>query len=136
MKRKSLSSQRVTVAASHGIGSLWLAALTALAACSNGTKPGDNGTVSPTCDLVVSEADCDQSQRPIVFVHGTLGSGDQFAHPAMLFGSNGYCQDRIVAAGGPPPFQPLRRANSRGPSPLRRLTTSQPKGVPPCRALR
>jgi len=50
-----------------------------------------------TCDVVVSDETCDKSLRPIVFVHGTLGSGDQFAHPAMLFGSNGYCQDRIVA---------------------------------------
>jgi pimeloyl-ACP methyl ester carboxylesterase len=50
-----------------------------------------------TCERVVSDSDCDKSLRPIVFVHGTFGSGDQLANPAMLFGSNGYCQDRIVA---------------------------------------
>ncbi len=49
------------------------------------------------CPVVVADADCDRSQRPFVFVHGTFGSGDNFAHVARLLGSNGFCQDRIVA---------------------------------------
>ena len=49
------------------------------------------------CPVVVADADCDTSKRPFVFVHGTFGSGDNIANVAMLFGSNGYCQDRFVA---------------------------------------
>jgi pimeloyl-ACP methyl ester carboxylesterase len=49
------------------------------------------------CPVVVRDADCDKSQRPFVFVHGTFGSGDNFAHVARLLGSNGFCQDRIIA---------------------------------------
>lgn len=49
------------------------------------------------CPVVVADADCDQNQRPFVFVHGTFGSGDNFAHVARLLGSNGFCQDRIIA---------------------------------------
>jgi pimeloyl-ACP methyl ester carboxylesterase len=51
----------------------------------------------PLCPTVVADTDCDKSQRPFVFVHGTYGSGDNIAHVANLFGSNGYCQDRFVS---------------------------------------
>jgi len=54
-------------------------------------------TTDPECPVVVPDAGCDQSQRPFVFVHGTFGSGDNFAHVARLLGSNGFCQDRIIA---------------------------------------
>ena len=73
-------------------------------------RPTDTPTQVPTdtpaptetpanieCPVVVADADCDQSQRPFVFVHGTFGSGDNFAHVARLLGSNGFCQDRIIA---------------------------------------
>jgi pimeloyl-ACP methyl ester carboxylesterase len=53
--------------------------------------------VDAECPVVVKDADCDATRRPIVFVHGTYGSGDNFAHVAALLGSNGFCQDRIVA---------------------------------------
>jgi hypothetical protein len=57
----------------------------------------DTGPATPPlCPIVVADADCDKSQRPFVFVHGTFGSGDNFAHVAALLGSNGFCQDRIV----------------------------------------
>jgi pimeloyl-ACP methyl ester carboxylesterase len=49
------------------------------------------------CPVVVKSADCDKNQRPIVFVHGTYSSGTDIAHMAALLGSNGFCQDRIVA---------------------------------------
>jgi len=49
------------------------------------------------CDVVVDDADCDTSKRPIVFIHGTFGSATEISTPAQLFGSNGYCQDRFVA---------------------------------------
>ncbi len=50
------------------------------------------------CGVVVKDADCDKTLRPFVFVHGTYGSGDNFAHVAALLTSNGYCPDHIVAA--------------------------------------
>lgn len=71
----------------------------ALAACSSDANTGDNSAaaVVDVCPVVVKDADCDTSQRPFVFVHGTYGSGDNFAHVAALLGSNGFCQDRIYA---------------------------------------
>lgn len=47
--------------------------------------------------IIVADADCDPSKAPFVFIHGTYGSMDNIANVAMLFGSNGYCQDRFVA---------------------------------------
>lgn len=49
------------------------------------------------CKEVVSEKDCDTSLPPVVYVHGTAASGENIAHIAQLFGSNGYCQERFVA---------------------------------------
>ncbi|HKP58806.1 MAG TPA: hypothetical protein VJV78_18925 [Polyangiales bacterium] len=49
------------------------------------------------CPIEVKDEDCDKTKRPFVFVHGTYGSGDNIANVALLFGSNGYCQDRFVA---------------------------------------
>src|SRR5689334_13424249 len=42
-------------------------------------------------------AGCDLSKTPLVFVHGTVGSGDNFNHPALLFASNGYCPESVRA---------------------------------------
>jgi pimeloyl-ACP methyl ester carboxylesterase len=63
---------------------------------SGGGGPGDGGGTTAECPVVVKEADCDKTLRPFVFVHGTYGSGDNFAHVAALLGSNGFCQSRIV----------------------------------------
>lgn len=49
------------------------------------------------CPIEVKDEDCDTTKRPFVFVHGTYGSGDNIGNVALLFGSNGYCQDRFVA---------------------------------------
>jgi Lipase (class 2) len=38
---------------------------------------------------------CDATKRPIVFVHGFLGSGDNWARQIQRFSSNGYCEDRM-----------------------------------------
>ncbi len=62
-----------------------------------GSDDDDGSSSSLDCPVVVADADCDPTQRPFVFVHGTFGSGDNFAHVARLLGSNGICQDRIVA---------------------------------------
>jgi pimeloyl-ACP methyl ester carboxylesterase len=49
------------------------------------------------CPVMVNDADCDKTRRPIVFVHGTVANGESFANPALLLASNGYCSDRIRA---------------------------------------
>jgi hypothetical protein len=68
----------------------------AMAGC---TSDDGNSAANPNdvCDVIVADADCDETKGPIVFVHGTYGSGDNIANVAQLFGSNGYCQDRFVA---------------------------------------
>lgn len=38
---------------------------------------------------------CDASKLPIVFVHGFLGSGDNWALQLQRFSSNGYCNERM-----------------------------------------
>ncbi|MGH7732916.1 MAG: hypothetical protein ACREOE_04220, partial [Gemmatimonadales bacterium] len=58
-----------------------------------GTPPGPPAD----CPVVVKAADCDPNTRPLVFVHGTYSSGTDIEHMAALLGSNGFCQDRIVA---------------------------------------
>jgi pimeloyl-ACP methyl ester carboxylesterase len=59
---------------------------------------GSTGTgTDDSCPVVVKDSDCDKTLRPFVFVHGTYGSGDNFAHVAALLASNGYCADRIVS---------------------------------------
>ncbi|HVW28199.1 MAG TPA: alpha/beta fold hydrolase [Polyangiaceae bacterium] len=59
--------------------------------------PDAEAPVDDNCPVVVKDEDCDKSLRPFVFVHGTYGSGDNFAHVAALLTSNGYCPDHIVA---------------------------------------
>jgi pimeloyl-ACP methyl ester carboxylesterase len=44
----------------------------------------------PTRPASDFDAGADKSFRPIVFVHGFAGSGEQYGHPAKLFTSNGY----------------------------------------------
>jgi hypothetical protein len=53
--------------------------------------------VAAACTTVVTEESCDTSRRPIVFVHGTYGSGDNFENIAAHLTSNGFCADHIVA---------------------------------------
>jgi pimeloyl-ACP methyl ester carboxylesterase len=74
-----------------------LLSLTVLLASACGSDDDTNSGDTLACSVVVADADCDRSQRPFVFVHGTFGSGDNFAHVARLLGSNGFCQDRIIA---------------------------------------
>ena len=61
---------------------------------------GNNSTAiveDYSCPVIVKDEDCNKDLLPVVFVHGTYGSGDNIANVAELFGSNGYCQDRFVA---------------------------------------
>lgn len=39
--------------------------------------------------------ECDASKRPVIFVHGFLGSGDNWAKQIQRFSSNGYCEERM-----------------------------------------
>lgn len=72
----------------------------------NGDGAGDgvvgnaaDGTAAEVieCDNVVPDDACDDSLRPIVFIHGTFGSATEISKPALMFASNGYCADRFVA---------------------------------------
>ncbi len=63
---------------------------------SNSSATTGTTTQDESCPVVVKDADCDKTQRPFVFVHGTYGSGENFAHVAQLLESNGFCSDRIV----------------------------------------
>lgn len=38
---------------------------------------------------------CENAPRPIVFVHGLMSSGDNFANTVMRFSSNGYCPEYL-----------------------------------------
>jgi pimeloyl-ACP methyl ester carboxylesterase len=62
-----------------------------------GTPPMGPDAASAACPVVVSSKNCDPNTRPIIFVHGTYSSGTDIEHMAALLGSNGFCQDRIVA---------------------------------------
>jgi pimeloyl-ACP methyl ester carboxylesterase len=103
MKRESLVASLMALA---GV-------LTGLGGCGTGddtsspaaapldASAADAATKAPDidaeCPVVVSDLACDKTQRPIVFVHGTYGSGDNIANVALLFASNGYCPDRFIA---------------------------------------
>ena len=47
--------------------------------------PGDGGATES----------CDAAKRPILFVHGIMGGGDNFELQAQRFTSNGYCRSAI-----------------------------------------
>jgi hypothetical protein len=71
--------------------------MSAAGASAGASGAAGGGGSDAVCPVVVADADCDQNQRPFVFVHGTYGSGDNITHVAELFGSNGFCQDRFVS---------------------------------------
>lgn len=43
----------------------------------------------------VKAATCNPEFRPLLFIHGFLGSGDTFGNQALRFKADGYCTDRI-----------------------------------------
>jgi triacylglycerol esterase/lipase EstA (alpha/beta hydrolase family) len=47
------------------------------------------------CQTCFAQNKCDSSQLPIVFVHGFMGSGDNWATQIQCFSSNGFCEDRL-----------------------------------------
>jgi len=47
------------------------------------------------CNYCVAQVKCDSSQLPIVFVHGFMGSGDNWATQVQRFSSNGFCENRL-----------------------------------------
>lgn len=54
------------------------------------STPAAGGEDFPTIDL-------DEDVRPVIFVHGSSGSGAQFESQALRFASNGYPTDRLVS---------------------------------------
>ncbi len=44
-----------------------------------------------------AQGNCDDTQAPVVFVHGFLASGDTWTTQIQRFASNGHCQDRYFA---------------------------------------
>ncbi|WP_101834088.1 lipase [Frankia canadensis] len=71
----------------------------ALAACSagGGSASADAEAGALGRELAAPVAPPDTSRTPIVFLHGNLGSGEQFESQAQRFASNGYPADRITA---------------------------------------
>ncbi len=71
------------------------------AACSSSSTPGkasQNGVVADAGGDGGSTAEnCDKTKRPILFVHGIMGGGDNFELQAQRFMSNGYCSSAIRA---------------------------------------
>ncbi len=47
------------------------------------------------CNISFAQTKCDNKQLPIVFVHGFMGSGDNWASQIQRFSSNGFCEDRL-----------------------------------------
>lgn len=72
------------------------ALLVLTASCSSGNDKGGNGEVDTNADTTVPEQ-CDETKRPILFVHGIMGGGDNFELQAQRFRSNGYCSSAIRA---------------------------------------
>lgn len=50
-------------------------------------KRGDFGSLVPGCQ---------DSHRPIIFVHGFLGAGDNYANMIQRFLENGYCPEKLI----------------------------------------
>lgn len=69
---------------------LLLATPLATAACGEDEKPPN--PISPNNRTLET---CDTEKRPILFVHGFLGGGDNFELQAQRFSSNGYCRAAI-----------------------------------------
>lgn len=64
--------------------------LLGLLACNNDDDDGGGGGTTPE-----PQPTCDETRRPIIFVHGFLGSGDTYAGQVQRFSSNGYCDERL-----------------------------------------
>jgi pimeloyl-ACP methyl ester carboxylesterase len=65
-----------------------------VAACSSDSTNKTTGAVGT--DGGAAE-NCDKTKRPILFVNGIMGGGDNFEVQAQRFMSNGYCQSAIRA---------------------------------------
>lgn len=61
-----------------------------LAGCSSTSKNNSSGNS-------IAAEQCDATKRPILFVHGIMGGGDNFELQAQRFTSNGYCRSAIRA---------------------------------------
>lgn len=64
--------------------------------CSSESNSGANAQNTTGQPGLEPEA-CDKTKRPILFVHGIMGGGDNFELQAQRFTSNGYCRSSIRA---------------------------------------
>jgi len=71
----------------------------AVTACStgNGAASAESDPSALGREMAAPVAPPDTSRLPVVFLHGALGSGEQFETQAQRFASNGYPADRITA---------------------------------------
>jgi pimeloyl-ACP methyl ester carboxylesterase len=70
------------------------------AACSNASTKGTSSPVVADAgggDDGGATETCDKAKRPILFVHGIMGGGDNFELQAQRFTSNGYCRSALRA---------------------------------------
>jgi hypothetical protein len=58
------------------------------------SKEGDN--CKKRADYGDLIPDCHDSYRPIIFVHGFLGAGDNYANMVQRFIQNGYCPEKLI----------------------------------------
>ncbi|MCM3923095.1 lipase [Frankia sp. AiPs1] len=86
-----------------------LAAVTAACSTSEGSASAQARSAALAREVAGPVGPPDTARLPLLFVHGSLGSGDQFESQAQRFTSNGYPADRISAVdydasswGGPP----------------------------------
>jgi pimeloyl-ACP methyl ester carboxylesterase len=95
--RESASLGPAPVKAAAGAGGAAAGSSAAGRSAAAGASGASSAVDSAQCPVMVNDADCDKSRRPLVFIHGTVANGESFSHPALLLASNGYCADRIRA---------------------------------------
>jgi hypothetical protein len=80
---------------------LCLSTLVSVVACAKAEKApngaGDSGLSGDEAGTAGGAEQCDKTKRPILFVHGIMGGGDNFELQAQRFTSNGYCRSAIRA---------------------------------------
>src|SRR6476659_3582745 len=68
-----------------------------LLACTNNLGCSSSDTSNGAEQTQLEPEVCDETKRPILFVHGIMGGGDNFEVQAERFTSNGYCRSAIRA---------------------------------------
>ncbi|CAJ65133.1 MULTISPECIES: lipase [Frankia] len=80
-----------------GLAAVVLVAVTAACSTSEGSAGAQARSAALAREVAGPVGPPDAARLPLLFVHGSLGSGDQFESQAQRFTSNGYPADRIAA---------------------------------------